>query len=385
MPPFATHSIDNEWALLLACASPNPNTSTVTERLHVPLDWHLLLNLAEEHSVLGLLAQRLQALSFQDVPPEAREKLQARMRAQHLFTLSMTAELFQILNDFSATGIQTILVKGPVISLLAYGDSAIRSYVDLDLLVRHSDILTASQHMVALGLEADVPESAIRAEKIPGEYLFTRPGTQRIIELHTEHTFRHYPRPMPIQDLYNRSRSLPLEGRQVPALSLEDELLLNCIHGAKHFWERLMWVADVAALVTRHPEINWQQAWKAADTVGAQRMLLVGLQLGVTLLGVKLPAEVTERIARDRKITSLCRQIAQWLPLAVYAPPPLLQRARFRMSMGGGGIAGARYLTRLSLSPTEEDWTEGAEDRGFWLWDAIRRPFRLIRKYGQGS
>ena len=197
MPPFATHPIDNEWDLLLACASPIANSTTVTQRLHVPLDWHLLLNLAEEHSVLGLLAQRLQASNFQDVPQEAREKLQARMRAQHLFTLSMTAELFQILNDFSATGIQTILVKGPIISLLAYGDSAIRSYVDLDLLVRHSDILNASQHMVALGFEADVPERAIRAEKIPGEYLFTRPGTQRMIELHTEHTFRYYPRPCP--------------------------------------------------------------------------------------------------------------------------------------------------------------------------------------------
>jgi hypothetical protein len=385
LPPFATHPIDNEWDLLLACASPIANSTTVTQRLHVPLDWHLLLNLAEEHSVLGLLAQRLQASNFQDVPQEAREKLQARMRAQHLFTLSMTAELFQILNDFSATGIQTILVKGPIISLLAYGDSAIRSYVDLDLLVRHSDILNASQHMVAIGFEADVPERAIRAEKIPGEYLFTRPGTQRMIELHTEHTFRYYPRPMPIQDLYRRSRTLPLEGRQVPALSLEDELLLNCIHGAKHFWERLMWVADVAALVARHPEINWQQAWKAAGSVGAQRMLLVGLHLGAMLLNVKLPAEVSERIARDRKVTSLCQQIAKWLPLAGYAPPPLLQRAMFRMTMGGGGIPGARYLTRLSLSPTEEDWTEGSEDRGFWLWEALRRPFRLIRKYGQGS
>jgi hypothetical protein len=26
------------------------------------------------------------------------------------------------------------------------------------------------------------------------------------------------------------------------------------------------------------------------------------------------------------------------------------------MSMRGGGIAGAAYLLRLSLSPTEEDW-----------------------------
>jgi len=37
---------------------------------------------------------------------------------------------------------------------------------------------------------------------------------------------------------------------------------------------------------------------------------------------------------------------------------------------------------RLSLSPTEEDWVEGAEYRRSWLWDAVRRPLRLLRKYG---
>lgn len=61
----------------------------------------------------------------------------------------------------------------------------------------------------------------------------------------------------------------------------------------------------------------------------------------------------------------------------------LLERAMFRMNMAGGGIAG--YLLRLSLSPTEEDWEKGSEERRSWLWDAVRRPFRLIRKYGHGE
>jgi len=38
---------------------------------------------------------------------------------------------------------------------------------------------------------------------------------------------------------------------------MEDELVLICIHGAKHFWERLMWIADVAALISRQTAINW--------------------------------------------------------------------------------------------------------------------------------
>ena len=380
--PFATASLEKEWALLCACASPLASPPHIHSLLAGGLDWDLLLELADEHRVQGVLANRLEEAGFAGVPAHARKKLQTRMRVQHLFTLSMTAELFRMLQEFCQARIESILVKGPLISLLAYGDPAMRSYVDLDLLLRHFDILNATQRMLAMGFDSDVPESAIQAGKIPGEYLFYRRGTQRIVELHTERTFRYYPKPMRVEDLFARRRMVVLDGQEVPALSLEDELVLNCIHGAKHFWERLMWVADVAAVVARHPDIDWKKARRVAEEVGAARMLHVGLLLGTLLFGTQPPAEMAESIRRDHASASLCRQITTWLPYAGYAPPPLPRRALYRMRMAGGGAIGAAYLMRLSLSPTEEDWEEGAEERRSWLWDAVRRPFRLLRKYG---
>jgi len=56
-----------------------------------------------------------------------------------------------------------------------------------------------------------------------------------------------------------------------------------------------------------------------------------------------------------------------------------------RLRMAGGGLTGAGYLMRLSFSPTQEDWMKGAEERRSWLWDAVRRPFRLFRKYGSNE
>jgi hypothetical protein len=341
------------------------------------------LQLAEEHSVLGVVASRLNESGHAGMPGEAWEKLQSGMRTQHLFTLSMTAELFRILDAFGQAGLETILVKGPIVSLLAYGDPAVRSYVDLDLLVRDREILPASRILVALGFEADVAGAAILAGKIPGEYLFKRAGAQQIVELHTEKTFRYYPRPMRMQDLFTRRRHVSLEGREVPALCLEDELVLNCIHGAKHFWERLMWPADIAAIVAHHPEIAWERVRQAARDVGAERMVHVGLLLAESLLGVPVPAEMAANTNKDSAARDLVRQVEVWLPAAGYEPPALHQRAMFRLIMGGGGIMGTAYLVRLSLSPTEEDWAEGNEERGSRLWEAIKRPFRLIRKYGQ--
>jgi hypothetical protein len=370
---------------LCAAVSPAADQAGVRLLLDGEMNWSLLLELAGEHGVLGMLANRLEREGFACVPEDAREKLQSRMRAQHLFTLGMTAELFRILQDFSEARLETILVKGPVISLLAYGDPAVRSYVDLDLLVRHRDIQGATQRMLAIGFEPDVPASAIRAGRIPGEYLFRRKGTQRAVELHTERTFRYYPRTMRMEEMFARKRGVPLDGRDVPALSLEDELVLDCVHGAKHFWERLMWVSDVAGLVARHTEIDWRKAQQAAADVGAGRILRVGILLGALLPGVRVPAAIAEEVERDRTSESLCQQSARWLPHAGYAPPSLRERAMYRMSMAGGGARGLAYLMRLSLSPTDEDWEKGAEERGSWLWEAVRRPLRLLKKYGSGE
>jgi hypothetical protein len=347
------------------------------------LNWDLALELAEEHSVLGVVTARLKERGHWGMPQDAREKLQSSMRRQQLFTLSMMAELFRILDAFGKVGIETILVKGPVVSFLAYGDPAVRSYVDLDLLVRDAAILPASRILGTLGFETEVPEAAILAGKIPGEYLFTRPGAQQIVELHTEKTFRYYPRAMRIEDQFSRQRRLQLEGHEVPALCLEDELVLNCIHGAKHFWERLMWPADIAAIVARHPEIAWERVLRAASDVGAERMVNVGLLLAESLLDVPVPPEMAKTTNADSVARDLVRQVESWLPSAGRKPPALLQRAMFRLKMGGGGIKGAAYLTRLSLSPTEEDWAEGNEERRSRVWEAIKRPFRLMRKYGQ--
>jgi hypothetical protein len=383
--PFHGKSFQNEWQFLCVCASPAASQEALTSSCHAVRDWDLLLELAEEHGVLGLLSKRLGPTQRESVPSTAREKLQTRMRSQQLFVLGLTADLFQILEEFDRNTIEAILVKGPIVSLLAYGDPATRNYADLDLLVRHRQILAATQCMQRLGYEADVPENAIEAGKIPGEYVFKRNGRPQLIELHTEPTFRYYPKPMRIEEMYSRRRVVKLDGREVPALSIEDELLLNCIHGGKHFWERLMWTADIALIVGRNRELSWDNVFKAAEEVSAERMLCVGLQLAKQLLGANLPAMVQNRVSRDPEVQPLCAQIIGWLPMAGLAPPSLRERALFRMRMAGGGVAGAAYLSRLSLAPTEEDWVEGQEHKRSWVWDAVRRPFRLFRKYGQGG
>jgi len=377
LPSFRT-----EWAVLLECASPASDARRLAE-LARSAEWSRLLVLAEEHGVLAHLARRFRDVDENLVPAEIRQTLLERQRAQVFSTLRMTAELFRLLDLFAAKDIPALVVKGPVLAVQAYGDPAMRSYGDLDLLVRQRDIRRATESLQATGFQAAVPLSAIDAGKIPGQYLFSQPDAKLIVELHNDFTLRYFPRRLPIEDFFARQIRVRLDGHDTPALAVEDELVLICIHGAKHLWERLIWIADVAALVSRQTGIDWERAWASARAVRAEHLLNTGLRLAADVLHAHLPEEVSALVRDDGVAAKLVAGVLRWLPAAGYAPPGLLERAAFRLRMRGGGFSAPAYLLRLSLSPTEEDWEPGATDDRHGFLEALRRPFRLARKYGR--
>jgi hypothetical protein len=373
-----------EWLVLLQCAALHPNLNHFAEFMQPPFDWHLLLRLAEEHRIVPLLAMRTHNLNHVSVPEEVHGNLRELQRAQTLFTLQLTAELFRILARFASAGIEILVTKGPALAARCYGDPGMRQYRDLDLVVRQAHIRGATQIMIELGYDPRVPLTAIDAKKTPGEYSFAQSATGLLVEFHTERTFRYHPRPLDIEKLFQRRSSLIIDGRKVPVLSLEDELVLICVHGTKHFWERLLWIADVAALIARQP-LDWDRALAVAREVGADRILHLGLRLPADLLGANLPPQIEARVRADRTGAKLAAQIESRLARPELHQIPILQRAAFRVRMRDSLFPGIGYLLRLSLSPTEEDWTAGKEGYRAAFIEAIGRPLRLARKHGRGS
>jgi Uncharacterised nucleotidyltransferase len=389
LPILSTDSdtvLTAEWAVLRECARPLSDSAHLAELLVKGLDWPTLFVLAEEHGLFPLVASRLRALVADAnlLLPDVERQLREGQRGQAVFTLSLTAELFRILDRFTSCGIHVLLTKGPALAARCYGNPGARQYTDLDFIVRNGDVQRATQAMLGLGYEAKISLESIAAGKSPGEYVFVQRDTKLIAEFHTERTFRYHPRPLPIEKLLARRCFLSFDGQDVPVLSVEDELVLICIHGAKHLWARLLWIADVAALIFRQ-SVNWNRALSAAREVCAERMLRVGLLLASEVLDARLPDQVRGFVHADAGAKRMAARIAQALPKGGFAARGLLSRAAFRIHMRGGLLSGTTYLLRLSLSPTEEDWTHGKEEKGTWMLDAATRPFRLARKYGRNE
>ena len=94
LPEHSPNRIDPsapEWVVLLEGASPHPDGQRLEQLLRKSMDWPHLLELADEHGMLPLLAARLSVFDEAIVPSEVRQKLRTWQRAQTVFTLSLTA------------------------------------------------------------------------------------------------------------------------------------------------------------------------------------------------------------------------------------------------------------------------------------------------------
>ncbi|HVO58621.1 MAG TPA: nucleotidyltransferase family protein [Dongiaceae bacterium] len=377
--PFSAFYLQEEWPLLLEACSYQRDTARVASLAQGLKDHESLLRAAEEHGVAANLLQALEG-NERALPTSLLLALRERRRLQVLFSLSLTAELFRVLPLLTAASVRALVIKGPALSLRAYDDPSARPYADVDLLVRDAEIARASQVLSEAGYQARVPDEAIRAGKIPGEYLFRRPGSNLLFDLHTPGTFRYFPKPMPVEAYFARAVSLQLDGHALPCLAMEDEFVLIAIHGAKHFWERLMLVADIAALLRNCRELDWARVRSSAEAVGAQRMVRLALLLAQRFLKAPIPQEMKDEVESDSACARLARQTESWLPYGGHAAPPPLRRALYRLLMPGG-FGGAHYLGRLSLATTEEDWAKPGDQRRSRVAEMLRRPFRLARKH----
>jgi Uncharacterised nucleotidyltransferase len=377
-------AFEREWNALRECVSPLCNRERAASFFSA-VDWPRLLLLAEEHGVVGQLLASLNDCHAPDVPHEIKQALLDHERTRNFLTLRLTAELFRLLELFRSSGISALAIKGPALAAEAYSDPSARSYGDLDLLVRQRDIRRATELMTAGGYAPAVSLDAIDRGKIPGQYLFSKPDANLLVELHNDLTLRYFPKPLPLEDFFGRQIQLRLDGHEVPAPCVEDHLVLICVHGAKHFWERLCWIADVAGLVALQTSLDGERASASAKAVRAEHLLHTGLRLAMDVLDARLPEPMATRVRGDAAAAKLVARVLRWLPAAGYAPPGLFERAAFRLRMRGNVLAAPAYLLRLSFSATEEDWQSHGRLTHNRVFDALRRPFRLAHKYGRHS
>jgi hypothetical protein len=376
--------LSHEDDLLLCCARTVATRQVVVrlrELASKNIDWEYLFLLARRHSVVPLLYLQLHQHGSDLVPEQHLQKLKQHYLENSARNTVLTAELCRLIGLFADFGVEAIPYKGPVLSLFAYGDLALRRFVDLDVIVKKTDVLKARQILLTEGytpsksLSLTQQELLLRAQH---NMQFSRDNRRLIIELHWEVAPHLFASSVSAEQIWQDLGTITVYDTQIKTLSADNLLFSLCVHGSRHLWERLSWICDVAELISRH-SFNWTILLERAATADSERMFLLGLHLAHELLDAPLPDEVQRRCDSDEQLKGLAANVIEHLFNGVtHVPATSREIFKYNIRVRKSLAARARYLAHM-FRPTDSDLSRHAFPSRLSFGYYLTRPFRLLR------
>lgn len=304
-------AVSPEFRLAAACAHwpPGPEREArLRDALDGALDWGVFRKVVTRHRILGFAYTALSPLTVSGVPADVLADLHRHYRRQvqkNLRQISQAAALHQALEQ---AGVPAMFLKGPGLSMLAYDDPGIRHSRDIDVLVMPEQFPLAREVLHDLGYREPEPMETMspRQRRILTsavhelEFFPVFPGS--LVELHGRLSENPALMRLPMVE---RWRMQTLGNVSLPGLAGADLFLYLCVHGARHAWFRLKWLADIAALARSGRAGSLDALCAHACEQDLLRPVAQGLMLASDLLGLDLPAEMRAGFRSDSRIAKL--------------------------------------------------------------------------------
>jgi Uncharacterised nucleotidyltransferase len=370
-------TLDPEWCLLLAACSPTERQEQmrrVQAALRGSIRWNVLFPRAERHGVLPLLYKALHGFE-EAVPPENLLWLKRSWDTNVHKSMLVSRELIRIVECLSAAGIEVMPYKGLALAEMLYGDIALRQVGDIDLLIRLKDLPSIRRALADLGYTAHTPlsEAEERAYRKSGyECAFDHAAGRNLLEVQWTILPRFYAMDFDIEGLFQRATTISVAGLRTKSPSLADLLLVLSAHAAKHLWNRLVWLCDIARLISM-AAVDWDWIGSQARKLGLVRILRVTMQAANRLLDVPILAEADENLPGDPSTANLADEVGTLITQESEYDFESWPYFRFMMRLRERPEDRLRFITRLALTPGLSEW------RAIRLPQSLFPLYRLVR------
>jgi hypothetical protein len=199
-------------------------------------------------------------------------------------------------------GIAVIVLKGAYLAEVVYGDVALRSMSDVDLMVRQRDLARVEARLFEMGYaQRENPEADMDYAAHHHLHPLTKPGGVPI-EIHWTIERPTEPFTIDVEGLWERARPATIAGVEVLALAPEDLLLHLCLHTAfnHQFLLGLRSCWDILETIRHHGnDIDWEQVQRRARQWGVAKYAYLTLRLAKELLGAGVPASTLTALRPD--------------------------------------------------------------------------------------
>jgi hypothetical protein len=278
-----------------------------------------------------------------------------------------------VVRELRADGVRPLLLKGPVLESLLYGDDSTRAYVDSDLLVGPSEYAAAECTLARLGFQLTLTDSDVPGSQVAGHPWF-RSGDGACIDLHwTIAGVRATP--VELWEAASQStRTIAVANVDVEAPYVPMCALIVALHAGHHGRAVAKPLEDLARALERFDFDTWAAAARLGERLAAAEVMASGL---------------TRNAAG--------RRLAAQLSLPVSLPPELLLRAAdpppgavtLEVLASTEGLRAKLWLVARKVVPTRrfmQVWFPRSARGGRWMFAAyLWRALWLVLKVGPAS
>jgi hypothetical protein len=372
--------ITREFQLLLHCARSQPDAEPIIDLVNAGPNWQRLLEIAKQHGVRPMLRRGLKLACWDAVPRTTQLELDRFIRANLHKNLSLTGELFRLLDAFQKNDIRIVPFKGPILADSVHGHLSLREFSDLDVMVRQENLCEAEDILAACGYVAQFPDRDYRSTFVSyhGQYAFSHGETGFCVDLHWQLSSKGVAFPVQTAEVWPKLRQVTFAGRRVLTLADDDLVLFLAGHGTKEGWRRLIWVADFAERLRRCQDMDWAELLDRVHRSHSSRSLLLAIDLASTLLDAPAPPNLIG-IARANSAVRALSEKARLRMLSTVSQGELTE---FLESLNTHDLLRHRLWPVVTLLTTRTVGDHQAMPLPKSLWSTyyLIRPLRLMCK-----
>lgn len=264
-----------------------------------------LVAMAGYHRVPGVVYRSLVEL---DIYGEGFEPLRNAYQMAAVAHARCLVDLEATVDLLAGLGHPWMVVKGPVLTAVGYGDPGARLYDDLDLVVSAPGMGEALSLIEGAGGRVhpvNWPMMTVeeRAE-LPVELAGGMLGDLHWHLLVTRAIRARFS--WSLSETFGRLRSVDVGGLVVPTLDVVDGILYLCLHGSLSGGHLLVWLKDLDQLVGGE-DPDWDQVIRRARRTRTALVAAVQLARARTVLGSPVPEWVIDALSGRSAWWQWCR------------------------------------------------------------------------------
>ncbi len=232
------------------------------ELLSAEFDTDYFLELCKVHHTLPMAYRNMKAIS---ATGEATATLLKRLKTFYKQSLMKNMMLFEeckkLIVEFEAAGVKAIVNQGMALIATIYSDDiALRPMMDMDFLLRKSDLDKAKEVLLRLGFRMHRAEKEAFAREFETslEFMKKMKGFSLLpltVELHYWDDYKNDPigstYDFDVDGIFSRVLTIDFDGVRARILSREDFLVHHIFHMAlSHQFTRQIWFDDIAQILS---------------------------------------------------------------------------------------------------------------------------------------